>query len=159
MLRRILTVSLALALLLPALLRADDATKTLDKDLVGKWESTSVVINGEELKEFFATILVEHDKVATTEGTRITIAVDNAEPRQVEDSSSSGTIKVDPKSWAIDFLWEDGPAKGKALRGIYNVKADGLLLCMSRTGKDRPTEFSTKKGSDCWLERLKRVKK
>ena len=131
-----------------------------DKGLNGKWESVSVVIDGDVMSEFFVTMLIENDKVVMTEGTRITIAVDNKAPCQVKDSNSAtGTIKVDAKSWAINFLFEDGPPKGKTIRSIYNVNGDRLLLCLSKTGKDRPTEFTSKKGSGWTLVRLKRVKK
>ena len=77
MFRRTLTASLALALFFPALLCADDAVKMQDKGLDGKWESVSVVIDGDVMSEFFVTMLIENDKVVMTEGTRITIAVDN----------------------------------------------------------------------------------
>ena len=122
-------------------------------------ESVSVVDNGEEVKEAFVTILIHNNEVMTTEGTRISIAVNGAVPRQVEDSDGArGTIKVDAKSSAIDFIWTEGSEKGKTLKSIYNVNKDALILCMAGSGKDRPMEFSAKKGSDLTLIRLKRVK-
>ena len=78
----------------------------------------------------------------------------------MEDSDTvSGAIKVDPKAWAIDFTWEDGPTKGKTVKSIYNIHRDVLLLCMSDAGKDRPTVFSSEKGGEWTLIKLKRVKK
>ena len=161
MLTRILTGSLALGLLLPILLRADDAQKNLDKDLDGKWEGASWISDGEELKEGFVILLVEKDKFTLTTGTRITL-LDDGKERQVEDSDTvKGTIKADLKSSpkAIDFTWREGTGKGKTNRSIYEIKGDVLRFCTSGVEKDRPTEFSSKKGSGLMIVVLKRAKK
>jgi uncharacterized protein (TIGR03067 family) len=159
MLSRTVTVSLALGLLLPILLRADDAQKTLDKALNGKWEGTSITSDGEKAPaEFFMTLLVENDKFTMTEGTRITLIIDDDDKEhEVEDSDTfKGTIKVDMNSSpkTIDFTWQDG-----TMKGIYDIKGNVMRLCTANVGEDRPTEFSSKKGSGWVMVTLKRAKK
>ena len=72
----------------------------------------------------------------------------------------TGSMKVDPnKSPAhIDFTYEDGPAKGTTLKGIYKIEGDTLTICYGGFGKDRPTEFASKPGSGTILIVQKRAK-
>jgi uncharacterized protein (TIGR03067 family) len=54
---------------------------------------------------------------------------------------------------AIDLIPEEGPARGKTLRGIYSVEGDVLKICYVSPSipepekKPRPSEFATGKGS------------
>jgi RNA polymerase sigma factor (sigma-70 family) len=56
-----------------------------------------------------------------------------------------------PKS--IDLIPQEGPAKGKTLRGIYSLEGDQLKICYVSPSipepekKARPSEFAAKKGS------------
>jgi uncharacterized protein (TIGR03067 family) len=63
--------------------------------------------------------------------------------------SQEGTYKLhpagDPK--ALDIIPTDGPYKGKAFPGIYELRGDTLKACFDRAGKGRPTEFSAGPGS------------
>ena len=72
----------------------------------------------------------------------------------------TGSMKIDPsKSPAhIDFTYEDGPAKGTTLKGIYKIEGDTLTICYGGLGKDRPTEFASKAGSGTILVVQKRAK-
>jgi uncharacterized protein (TIGR03067 family) len=157
MFRRTLTASLGLALILPALLRADDAPKTQDKDLDGKWE----YIYREDYGEDSLTFLFENNKVTATQRSYVDLLVDGVKHHIEDGASASGTIKVNPKSSpkTIDVMWKDGSTKGETQRGIYEVKDDVLRLCLADKDKDRPTEFPTKKYSGPQLITLKRVKK
>jgi uncharacterized protein (TIGR03067 family) len=67
----------------------------------------------------------------------------------VEIFKGSFTFKIDPgkKPKAIDIVALDGPLKGKAVQGIYEVTGDGLKLCFPiREGKSRPKEFESPEG-------------
>ena len=69
------------------------------------------------------------------------------------------TIALDPgkKPKAIDITNLDGPRKGKASKGIYEL--DGDTLKMAFEEGERPTDFTFKKGGAREVYTLKRVKK
>ena len=72
----------------------------------------------------------------------------------------TGTSQIDPtkKPKTIDFTPTEGDEKGKVFRGIYEIKTNCRKLCYAETGKDRPTEFSSKPGSGHVLVILQREK-
>jgi uncharacterized protein (TIGR03067 family) len=76
------------------------------------------------------------------------------------DVSYKGTYKVDvsksPKQ--IDVTFTEGPEKGKAALGIYELTADTYKVCIGTAGKPRPKAFVSKAGSGHVLEVLKREK-
>jgi uncharacterized protein (TIGR03067 family) len=116
--------------------------------LEGKWESVSVTVDGksqepEELKDRFAVI----------KGDKVTFLYKDKE-------RGTATQKIDSsKSPAqIDFTYEDGPAKGSTLKGIYKIEGDTLTMCLGGLNKDRPTEFASKPGSGNILIVQKRTK-
>ena len=76
------------------------------------------------------------------------------------DAPYFGKWKLDPgKSPAhLDFTYEDGPAKGTTLKGVYKFEGDTLTVCFGGFGKDRPTEFASKAGSGTILIVQKRAK-
>jgi uncharacterized protein (TIGR03067 family) len=121
--------------------------KGLEK-LQGKWEPVSVTADGkaqepEELKDRFQVI----------KGEKATFLFKDKERGVV-------SMKIDPtKSPAhMDTTYEDGPAKGTTLKGIYKIEGDTMTLCLGGIGKDRPTEFASKPGSGTILIVQKRVK-
>jgi uncharacterized protein (TIGR03067 family) len=71
----------------------------------------------------------------------------------------AGAVTIDAAGTppAVDLTISDAnslfghpPARGSARLGIYKRKGDVLMLCWSRTGgKDRPRDFTTKKGDGC----------
>jgi uncharacterized protein (TIGR03067 family) len=148
--RRILTATgLAVLFVLPVVLLADDAPKAGDKDLEASWEVKSVVHDGKEQP-------TPPDGQTTT----MTFKADSVIAK-TGDKGLNGTFKVDAskKPRTIDVVHEDGPDKGKKVKGIYEVKDDELRVCVSDGDKDRPTEFSAKEGSGWILITAKRVKK
>jgi uncharacterized protein (TIGR03067 family) len=52
----------------------------------------------------------------------------------------------------------DGPNKGKQIRGIYRLEGDMLTSCVAAIGKERPTEFAAGPGSGHTLRVFRRVK-
>jgi uncharacterized protein (TIGR03067 family) len=71
----------------------------------------------------------------------------------------TGKLKLDasknPKQ--IAAVAEEGPYKGKAMLGIYELKGDEMRVCFAQPTKDRPTEFRTEKGSGLMLLGYRRV--
>jgi hypothetical protein len=53
----------------------------------------------------------------------------------------------------------EGPTKGKTHLGIYVLDGDKVKFCFAAPGKDRPTEFTAKEGSEFTLSEWKRDKK
>jgi uncharacterized protein (TIGR03067 family) len=83
---------------------------------------------------------VDKDKVKT----ELVIAKDSFEfPTGINRISKKGALKIDAAKGTIDFMPEDGFAKGKTLLGIYKVEGDKLTLCFSSAGDPRPKEFKT----------------
>jgi uncharacterized protein (TIGR03067 family) len=70
-------------------------------------------------------------------------------------------FSIDPtkKPKAIDYVMTDGPTKGKTHLGIYELDGDTVKFCFAAPGKDRPTEFTAKDGSQNTLSVWKREKK
>jgi uncharacterized protein (TIGR03067 family) len=71
-----------------------------------------------------------------------------------------GTFSIDPskKPKTIDIKFTEGPEKGNASLGIYELNGDDFQLCLSVTTKERPTEFTAKPKSGHGFEVLKREK-
>jgi uncharacterized protein (TIGR03067 family) len=69
-----------------------------------------------------------------------------------------GKVEVDgtKKPKTFDLLFTAGPEKGNRSLGIYQLKGDDWKICLTVTGKKRPTKFATTPGSGCALETLTR---
>jgi uncharacterized protein (TIGR03067 family) len=63
------------------------------------------------------------------------------------------------KPKAIDYTMTEGPSKGKAHLGIYELDGDTVKFCFAAPGKDRPTDFTANEGSQRTLSLWKRMKK
>jgi uncharacterized protein (TIGR03067 family) len=71
-----------------------------------------------------------------------------------------GTIKFDSskKPKTMDIMGAEGPNKGKTFLAIYEINGDTLRICYDLGGKNRPTEFATKKGAPLFLVTYQRAK-
>src|SRR5260370_22011220 len=69
-----------------------------------------------------------------------------------------GKLKVDSKKTprTLDLLFEAGPEKGNRSLAIYDLDCDTWRICLTVTGKTRPTAFATTPGSRLALQTLKR---
>lgn len=143
---RSLCVTLFLALFLPCISRADDA-KDEAKSLDGTWLASAAELAGGEFPdEVRKTIklVIGDGKYTVTVGT----------------NPDKGTVKLDPskKPKAMDITGTEGPNKGKTFLAIYEKTDDTLKICYDLSGKARPTEFKTKKGTQLFLVTYKREK-
>ncbi len=135
--------------LTPAALAGDGVLKDR-KAYVGTWQATSVTINGNKAKDED----VRKARVVNEADGRWAILVEGK-------ALFRGTHKIDPtkKPRAIDMLCTEGDAKGKTYLGIYELRNDTRKVCYAEAGEKRPTEFSSKPGSQHILAEFRRVKK
>jgi len=72
-----------------------------------------------------------------------------------------GKLKLNPNTTPkqIDVTALEGPAKDKVSPGIYEIKDGVLRICSAQPGKDRPTAFESKEGSNHSLTEWKLNKK
>ena len=72
--------------------------------------------------------------------------------------ADQGNWKLDTSKTpnAIDITGTEGPNKGKTILAIYELSKDELKVCYDLSGKNRPTEFSTKAGTPLFLVTYKR---
>jgi uncharacterized protein (TIGR03067 family) len=70
-------------------------------------------------------------------------------------------FKIDPtkKPKTIDYTMTEGPTKGKTHLGIYELDGDTVKFCFAAPGKERPTDFTAKEGSERTASVWKREKK
>ena len=71
-----------------------------------------------------------------------------------------GTVKLNPAAEPkeLDITGTDGPNKGKTILAIYERDGDTLRVCYDLSGKNRPTAFKTREGTQLFLVTYKREK-
>lgn len=127
-----MTLTLALALL-------------CQNDLKGTWKLAEATLGGTKMPEAAIAPL----RLELGEGT---YALTGAE------SPDKGTIKIDAKTKSIDVTGTEGPNKGKTFPAIYELKGDVLRVCYDLSGKKRPSEFKSTKGTQEFLVTYKKDK-
>ena len=70
----------------------------------------------------------------------------------------SAKLKPSAKPKEMDIAGTEGPNKGKTFLAIYELDGDTLKICYDLGGKNRPTEFKTKEGTQLFLVTYKREK-
>jgi uncharacterized protein (TIGR03067 family) len=136
-------------LLLGSVISAKDDAKKEMTLLEGEWSMVSGEANGNSLPKE----TVANARRAAKDGeTTITFS------GQVYFKAK---FSIDPtkKPKTIDYTMTEGPTKGKTHLGIYELDGDTVKFCFAAPGKDRPTEFSAKEGSERTLSVWKREKK
>ena len=129
---------------------ADSDTDSNAKDLEkmqGDWAVVSFVVDGVKAEDDNAQSLFR-----TVKGNQYTVFL-------FDKPLATGTFKIDAtkKPKTIDFT----PDKmaGKSILGIYQMDGDTIKTCYAPPGKDRPTQFSSKKGPEHTLMVWEREKK
>jgi uncharacterized protein (TIGR03067 family) len=128
---------------------AEDAVKKEMALLEGEWSMVSGEANGLSMPKE----TVESGKRVAKDGvTTITIS---------GQIYLKAKFSIDPtkKPRAIDYTMTEGPTKGKTHLGIYELDGDTVKFCFAAPGKDRPTDFTAKEGSERTLSVWKREKK
>ena len=123
------------------------------KKLEGTWRVVSQEANGKKYPAEFANRFTYVFK-----GNRIHFRGDNTTPGA--DLEFTYTLDPTRKPKHLDMKLvksSDNKGIGKVARGIYILEGETLKLCYG--GKERPTEFATKKGQHRAVVILKREKK
>jgi len=135
-----------------ALVAADDKPDPAkaDKDkMQGAWTMTESLRDGEEA-------IPEEDRKEL----RLTIKDDKRTIKVRDEVVSEATYTLDgtSKPKGITIKVSTGPLKDKELPGIYELDGGKLKICLNLTGKDRPKDFKSEKGSGTLLQVFQRVK-
>jgi uncharacterized protein (TIGR03067 family) len=111
----------------------------------GNWVAVSAKMDGQEapaeaIKDFL--LVITADKLVFNP----------------KGENRSSTYQLDPAKTpkVIEATPQDGPAKGKTVRGLYELDGDHLKLCLLNGEGKEPTEFATKPGSGLRMLILKR---
>ncbi len=121
------TAALAAALVVfssPA--SADDIPKGLEK-LQGNWKMVGLSARGKPIP-------TPRDTTLTVKGDQYTFSNGNAR------DDAGGTYKpvAAGKAQGLDIVIEKGPAKGRTLLAVYDVKGKLLRICLDFDNKKRP---------------------
>lgn len=125
----------------------DAAIRKDRKQIEGTWRVVALEVDG--------------NKASAEDAKKITV-VNKADGTWIlfndgkEISKGPSTINPTMKTKTIDFKPTDGEGKGQTYLGIYELSDKSRKLCFAPPGKKRPTEFSSKTGSEHILVTLER---
>jgi uncharacterized protein (TIGR03067 family) len=126
-----------------------DANKKEMALLDGEWSMVSGQANGQDMpKEFVNTgkRVAKDDEVTIKIGGQVFF-------------KAKFTIDATKKPKTIDYVMTEGFTKGQKQLGIYELDGDMVKFCFAAPGKDRPTDFTAKEGSQRTFSVWKRDKK
>ena len=106
----------------------------------GTWRATEAELGGVE----FAEDATESIQLVVVAGT-YTVTVG--------DATDKGRIKLDPlmePKW-LEITGTSGPNTGRTIYAIYEKSGDRMRICYDLSGKARPGEFRTAKGTKLFL--------
>ena len=115
------------------------------KKLQGTWEIVTLEVEGARMDE------------GAFRGSRIVVKGDSFTTISM-GATYAGKLKLDASAAPrkLDLRFEEGPEKGNTSFGIYTLDGDRWTICLTVTGRNRPTEFATRAGSGHALETLER---
>ena len=116
--------------------------------LQGTWNCKSIVVDGKKKDE------TKHGGELVIKGNHYTLRVYEDEP----DNKVMFEIHPDKEPKQIDLMPSAGPHKGKVAKGIYKLEGETLTVCVARPGIDRPSDFTSKPGSERLLRVYNKVK-
>jgi uncharacterized protein (TIGR03067 family) len=142
----------ALVIVAVCLLPGADAPEAVKKEMAqleGNWSMVSGERDGQTLPDD----IVKQAKRASKDG-ETTVSIGD----QVF-LKAKFTIDPTKKPKTIDYTVTEGDNKGKKMLGIYELDGDTVKFCFATPDKERPTDFTTKEGSERTLTVWKRDKK
>jgi uncharacterized protein (TIGR03067 family) len=135
-----------------SLLAGADTPEAVKKEMAqleGNWS----MVSGERDGQAIPDDIVKQAKRASKDG-ETTVSIG-------EQVFLKAKYTIDPtkKPKTIDYTVTEGDNKGQKMLGIYELDGDTAKFCFAAPGKDRPTDFTTKEGSERTLSVWKRDKK
>jgi len=126
----------------------DEAIKQDRQRIQGTWQIIALEVDGNQASN------EDIEKLTVVNGSDGTWSL-RSEGKEV----SKGTSEFDPtrQPKTIDFEPTDGDGKGELYLGIYELGDKTRKLCFAPAGKDRPTEFVSKAGSEHILVMFARI--
>ncbi|HEV3443941.1 MAG TPA: TIGR03067 domain-containing protein [Gemmataceae bacterium] len=145
---RCVVLVLALSLLAGAEAAKEDESKKDQETIQGDWAQQSMVVDGAKVPDDEAQALFRSMK-----DDKYTIY-------QFKKVIGKGTFKLDAsrKPKTIDATTTAG-GRSLTLLGVYELDGDTLKLCFAPPAKPRPSDFTSKKGSEHRLSVWEREKK
>ena len=140
-----LLITLALLLSFATIARSNNAKEdTMD----GTWLPTAAELGGKQFPDDVRKsikLVIKDDEYTVTVG---------------NEGTDRGTVKLMPSASpkAMDITGTEGPNRGKTILAIYERKGDTLRVCYDMSGKQRPTAFRTKTGTQLFLVEYQRQK-
>jgi uncharacterized protein (TIGR03067 family) len=126
----------------------DEAVKKEKKALAGSWTVMSAQRDGDAIPEDEARklrLVFTEERVTLKQGEKASLLAYRLNPA------------ASPSE--IDLVPSDGPQKGKALPGIYELNGDNLKVCFAlKPDANRPERFKAPSDSNTMLLILKREK-
>ena len=126
----------------------DEAKKDLDK-MQGTWRVVSWQMADEKKKTEDELKKMQ----VTVKGN--TLIYESGEERTQGEGPRKGTIKLDPKTKALDWTFTD---LGATMLAIYELKGEDLKIGFGNDGLFRPKRMVMGKENVVWLLVLERVK-
>jgi uncharacterized protein (TIGR03067 family) len=136
-----------LTLLLSFSLAASSRDAKDEETIQGTWLPATAEIAGKPFPDDLRKtikLVIKDDKYTVTVGKMM--------------DQGSAKLKPSAKPKEMDIAGTEGPNKGKTFLAIYELDGDTLKICYDLGGKNRPTEFKTKEGTQLFLVTYKREK-
>jgi uncharacterized protein (TIGR03067 family) len=127
----------------------EEAVKKYHKQIEGTWRVVALEIDGNKTPDADAR------KFSVVNGADGTWSL-HSEGKEIYKGKS--TIDPTKKPQTIDLTPTTGDDKDKLHLGIYELGDKTRKLCVAPTGKDRPTEFASKPGTEHILITFEREK-
>lgn len=126
------------------------AQEKLPFDTNGTWKPIAAVMGGVRLPKEAVdaiTLRVDGDKY------EVTVA---GEP---EPDKGTCVVDTSKRPWRMTITGKEGPNKGKTILAIFEMKDEvSMRVCYDLSGKEFPTEFKAKKGTQLYLSGYRRQK-
>jgi len=127
----------------------EEAIKRDRTQIQGTWRIVTLEIGGKKVAP------ADANKLSVVNGSD---GVWSLRSEGKEISQGNSTIDPTGKPKTIDFSITEGGGKGNHHLGIYELGEKVRKLCFAPAGKERPTEFATKPGSEHILATFERQK-